>query len=268
MKDMDIRNRITEKALAFGACMVGITTVALLRKSPSHLIYWKLGEFKGVGTKPFGETEPEKFAWPEGVKSVIIIAVEHPEERPELDWFQEKLKGGTPGNRILMTINAKLTQWLKEDLKIEATGLPYYIEQGGVFLKDAAVLAGLGCIGKNNLLVTPGFGPRVRVRAMLISEMLPQTDRVDFDPCKDCRMPCREACPQSAFLNKTYSENEFGLSQLPARTGVYNRNLCNTQMEEDILTGDRIAVQGETELKKRIKYCRRCETACPVGKPG
>ena len=267
MKDMDIRNRTIEKALAFGACMVGITTVALIKKSPSHLIYGKLDEYKGVGTRHPDETEPRIYAWPERAKSVIVIAVEHPEERPELDWFQEKLKGRTPGNRILMSISAKLTQWLKEDMQIEATGLSYYIERGGVFLKDAAVLAGLGCIGKNNMLVTPEFGPRVRVRAMLISELLPQTQPLDFDPCKNCRMPCREACPQSAFSNKIYPETEFRLSQLPARTGVYNRNLCSMQMKDDILTGDRIAVQGETELKKRVKYCRRCERACPVGKP-
>ena len=268
MRDMDTRNRIIEKALDLGACLVGITDVEPLRESPSHKIHGKLDEYRGVGTRPANNMDIGKFAWPENVRSAIIIAIEHPEEKPELDWWQEDLKGGTPGNSLLITINTKLTKWLKETMGIEAIGLSYYIEQGGVFLKDAAVLAGLGCIGENNMLVTPEFGPRVRVRAMLISELLPQTDPIDFDPCKDCRMPCRDACPQSAFSNKIYSETEFGLSQLPARTGVYNRNLCSIQMEEDIFTGDRIAVQGETELKKRVKYCRKCETSCPVGKSG
>jgi epoxyqueuosine reductase len=37
--------------------------------------------------------------------------------------------------------------------------LPYKVEEGGMFLKDAATLAGLGIIGKNNLLITPEFEP-------------------------------------------------------------------------------------------------------------
>ena len=60
MKDIDTRNRVIEKALELGACMVGITTVALIKKSPSHLIYGKLDEYKGVGTRHPDETELKK----------------------------------------------------------------------------------------------------------------------------------------------------------------------------------------------------------------
>jgi epoxyqueuosine reductase len=37
--------------------------------------------------------------------------------------------------------------------------LQYKVEEAGMFLKDAATLAGLGIIGKNNLLITPEFEP-------------------------------------------------------------------------------------------------------------
>ena len=267
MRDIDTRNRIIEKALELGACRAGITDVEPLRESPSHKIYGKLDEYRGVGTRPSNKMGPGKFAWPENARSAIIIAIEHPEKKPELDWWQEDLKGGTPGNSVLMTINARLVKWLKETMGIEATGLSYYIDRGGVFLKDAAVLAGLGCIGKNNMLVTPDFGPRVRLRAMFTNERLPQTNPIDFDPCNECHMPCRSDCPQSAFADKIFSDNQFGCEELPARTGVYSRNLCNMQMEWNIRTCDKIAVNGVSGLKKRVKYCRKCETACPVGKP-
>lgn len=265
MKDLDTRKSVIEKALDFGACLAGIADVADLRKSPSHVIYGKLDAYSGVGTRPSDDALPGVLAWPAGVKSVIVIAVEHPEEKPELDWWQEDLRGGTPGNRMLMEINEKLTRWLEADMGIQAAGLSYYLERGGVFLKDVAVLAGLGCIGENNMLVTPDFGPRIRLRAMFVHELLPAMHPIDFDPCIECRMPCREACPQSAFSDTIYSEREFNLAQLPARTGVFSRKRCNVQMEQDISSGDKIAAEGGENPKKRIKYCRKCETTCPVG---
>ncbi len=38
--------------------------------------------------------------------------------------------------------------WLSEKEGIRSEALPYNIEKGGVFLKGAAILAGLGTIGK------------------------------------------------------------------------------------------------------------------------
>jgi epoxyqueuosine reductase len=95
--------------------------------------------------------------------------------------------------------------------------LPYKVEEGGVFLKDAATLAGLGMIGKNNLLITPEFGPRVRFKALFLDVDLEPTSPIDFTPCEGYDMPCRRVCPQEAFRNVSYS-----------------RALCDTQMGEDV----------------------------------
>jgi epoxyqueuosine reductase len=261
-----ITSHIIEKAKEFGASLAGIADVEAVKTSPSHLIYGKLDEYKTVGNIETGETNPWKVVWPENAKSVIVIAVVHPKEEPELDWWRDGYTGGTYGNRILISINAKLSKWMEEEKRITSTQLPYHIELGGIFLKDAAVLAGLGCIGKNNMLVTPEYGPRVRLRAMLTDVALHGTGPVDFDPCKECGMPCQRVCPQKAFETNIYSEKQFALSALPARTGVYSRHLCNVQMECDDEKGEKIVVEGKDESRKLVKYCRRCELACPVGK--
>jgi len=245
----DITPHIVEKAKEFGASLAGIAHVEEVKKSPSHLIYGKLGEYKTVGNIKTGETNLVEVVWPEDAKSVIVIAVVHPEKEPELDWWRDGYTGGTAGNRILMSINAKLSKWLEAEKGIKSTKLPYHIEHGGIFLKDAAVMAGLGCIGKNNMLVTPEYGPRIRLRAMLTNVLLHGTGPIDFDPCEDCGMPCRSVCPQEAF-----------------GTGVYSRHLCNVQMESDDENGKSILVKGQHELGKLVKYCRRCELACPIGK--
>ena len=262
----DITSHIIEKAKEFGASLAGIADVEAVKNSSSHLICEKLDEYKTVGKIRRGETNPWKVVWPEHAKSVIVIAVVHPKEEPELDWWRDGYSGGTQGNRILMSINAKLSKWMEEEKGITSTKLPYHIEHGGIFLKDAAVLAGMGCIGKNNMLVTPEYGPRVRLRAMLTDVALPCTGPVDFDPCKECDMPCQRVCPQKAFERNIYSEKQYGLTMLPARTGVYSRHLCNVQMERDDKKGEKIVVEGQDEPGKLVKYCRRCEMVCPVGK--
>ena len=262
----DITSQIVEKAIEFGAPLAGIANVEALKKSPSHFIYGKLDEYKTVGNIETGETNPWEVVWPENVKSVIVIAVLHPEKEPELDWWRDGYTGGTYGNRILMSINSKLSKWMEGEKGIRSTKLPYHIEHGGVFLKDAAVMAGLGCIGKNNMVVTPEYGPRVRLRAMLTDVVLKTTDPIDFDPCEECGMPCRRVCPQEAFERNIYSEKQFGLTMLPARTGVYSKHLCNVQMERDTEKSEPIVIKGQDEPEKLVKYCRRCELACPIGK--
>lgn len=258
-----IARMIIEKAKEFGACAAGIAEVQALKNSPSHIIYGKIGDYQTVGNRK-GQIKPGLVLWPENAKSAIIIAVEHAEVKPEMDGWIEGYSGGTPGNRMLISINTRLSQWLEEEHGINTTVLRYHIESGGIFLKDAAVLAGLGCIGKNNMLVTPEFGSRVRLRAMLTDTVLPSTGPVAFDPCEDCDMPCRTACPQGAFREKIYSKKKFGISQLPARTGVFSRPLCNRQMELDENKSESINIEGQDGLRRVVKYCRLCEFSCPV----
>ena len=144
----------------------------------------------------------------------------------------------------------RLSKWLNEEFNINARLLPYHVEKGGIFLTDAAAVAGLGTIGKNNLLITPEFGPRVRFRALAFNAELEPTSPIDFTPCETCDMPCRAVCPQKAF-----------------KSGSYSRTSCNKQMKED--EANRIALEdlGNPDCPSIcIKYCRACELACPVAR--
>jgi epoxyqueuosine reductase len=258
--------QIVEKAKEFGACLAGIASVEGLKESPSHITYGKLEKHGSEGTKKTDKIKPGKVSWPENARSAIVIAVEHPEERPELDWWRDGYGGGTIGNRILMSISDKVSEWLQKEKGIKTNKLPYHIEHGGIFLKDAAVMAGLGCIGKNNLLVTPAFGPRVRLGAMFTDRVLEGSGPIDFDPCEDCNMPCKKACPQQAFQSKIYSEKDLCIDRLPARIGVYSRHRCNIQMELDIDKSEKTRVDGQDKQTKLVRYCRLCELTCPIGK--
>ncbi len=262
----DISQLIIDKAKSLGASLAGVAKVSLLKESPSSLVAPKIAQYSGVGTRDaLNGLRPGEIAWPPNAKSAIIIAVEHPESRPEMDWwFGTK---NPPGNLILIRINKELSQWIEDTLHIKTHKLPYHVEKGGIYLKDAAALAGLGCIGRNNLLITPDFGPRVRLRGMLLEEDIEPTGPIKFDPCEGCAEFCRLACPQSAFSQTVFSEKEMGTDHLPGRDGTFSRVICNVQMEKDIADAREERPYPESgELVKIIKYCRRCELACPVGR--
>jgi epoxyqueuosine reductase len=157
-----------------------------------------------------------------------------------LDWWH---KGNTEGNRELIKISKIISQDIQKKFKIDPLPLPYHLERGGVFLKDAAVLAGLGVIGRNNLFIHKLWGPRVRLKGILIQEEIaPFKPLSDFSPCSVCEAPCLKSCPQDAFENSEYN--------------IYK---CMVQLEKDIDNS------GNTDLQV-VKYCRACELSCPAGR--
>jgi len=260
----DRSNAILEKAREMGATMVGIASVEILKKSPSHQI---LTMKTGLEIKNFAGIN-----WPPDARSALVIALSHPEDKPELDWWDTN---SSEGNTILMKICRELSEWIHKELKIKTYLMPYSVERGGIYFKDAAVLAGLGCIGKNKLLITPNFGPRVRLRSMLLTKELMQTGPVAFDPCEGCQEFCRKDCPQSAFAERILLSSETGLNELPGRDGFFSRERCMVQMrkdtdESDIDFNKGVQFISDTEdmssTKKLVKYCRKCEFACPAGK--
>jgi len=132
-------------------------------------------------------------------------------------------------------------------LGIRAVPLDYQPTEQGTFLKDAAVLAGMGVIGKNNLLITPKFGPRVRLKALALEIELPPTKgRANFDPCSSCAALCWAVCPQAAFAS-----------------GQYDRARCQIQMRLD----ESAPLESADADGYNVSYCRLCETACPIGEP-
>ena len=234
-----IEKIILAKAKALGVSLAGIASISDLKASKSYEIYDKT---------PFYE-EYKAVKWRDEHKSVLVFALSHPRSEPVLDWWSMKVPGFTPGNRILRRQSRQLRVWLGEELGINALSLPYQIEYGGCFLKDASVLAGLGVIGKNNLLVTPEFGTRVRLRGIFMEVELEPTGPIDFDPCNGCDMPCRKVCPRKAF-----------------GSGAFERDLCKQETDlrdatMEMLDGDIMGIEVPSLV---ARYCRKCEFACPV----
>lgn len=81
--------------------------------------------------------------------------------------------------------------------------------------KHAAEAAGLGTIGRHSLLVTPEFGPRVRLGCLLTQAELQPSSRLSGRLCDDCNS-CIAACPANALSEPTdgapYAINKYACS--------------------------------------------------------
>jgi epoxyqueuosine reductase len=200
-----------------------------------------------TGVWSLGSSKIEVEKWIDGGRSVLVLGLHHPAGNPQLDWFD---RGNTRGNRALTEIIDSLINWIQNAYGINAQLLPYFFEQGGIFLKDAAALAGLGIIGKHNLLINREWGPRIRFRAMLIEGDIRPTEPVEnFSPCEACDMVCRKICPGKTFSKGTYDWSAC-LSQL------------NINRDNSVFTGER---DNDGNPIRVVKWCRECELACPVG---
>jgi epoxyqueuosine reductase len=223
--------QLIAKAKELGASTAGIASAQSLQNSPSY------------------QAKPVKMGWPPQFPSLLVLTLAHPQSDPELDWW-DVVADNTPGNKQLATMAKTLAKWLDDDFGIASIPLAYQLHNGGVYLKDATALAGLGTIGRHNLLITLEFGTQVRLRALLLELNLEPTGPIDFAPCEDCDAPCMPACPQNAF-----------------REGTYNKKYCEAQMALDESKQVNLTEAKYGSVPREvIKYCRVCELSCPVGR--
>ncbi|MGB6681214.1 MAG: hypothetical protein WBF08_07835, partial [Candidatus Bathyarchaeia archaeon] len=87
--------------------------------------------------------------------------------------------------------------------------------------KHLGARAGLGNIGFSKLLITPDFGPRVRLASILTNAPLEPDKEYKNNLCEDCDKKCAKACPVNAIteegvdIKKCAKENmKYGLPGL------------------------------------------------------
>ena len=189
-----------------------------------------VGRAKELGSDLVGVAPVERFAGaprrmsPQGLlppaRSVIVAAIHHPDAAVEL--------GGEPTpqdvgpyavqywmNSKLDDISFLLARFIEERgyaaLPIAASNIWRYHAYRDLavdFAPDlahryAAVAAGLGEIGWNNLALTPEFGPRNRFVSVVTAAPLDPTPMYAGEPLCDRCMECVKHCPSDVFRKET-----------------------------------------------------------------
>lgn len=119
--------------------------------------------------------------------------------------------------------------------------------EGSVSHKAIAVMAGLGWQGKSLLLVTPKYGPRVRLSSVL-TDMPLEFDSPVKNRCGSCTK-CTEACPAGAIRNV---KTDFHYSE---RDEAIDLDKCHSN------TLKYVTVPGV-----EYTFCGQCIPVCPYGR--
>ncbi len=199
--------------------------------------------------KTFGLTKKELKKYPRA----ISIGVKLPDE------IIDRIKEGPTLEyaRLYRDANAKLdylAEFLSERLKEKgflALRIPASLrydekELAAIFPhKTAAILSGLGWIGKSALLISHELGPRVRFSTVLTNAPLDTDEPQMTSECNSC-MICVKACPAQAIkgINWTFGDK---------REKIFDAYKCKAYLD---IQKKRV---GET-------ICGICVSVCPYGK--
>jgi epoxyqueuosine reductase len=244
---MTLSHSLKKEAKKAGFSVIGISSPDTLRDLP-------YGKIKYVGVLKTPEEELPK------VKSVVLMGI--------CAWDTAfNIVVDSSNLHFNMKRESKIPlesyQLYSQIVRSKAWKIAYYLQKRGfdsipsvdIPLKTAAVKCGLGCQGKNTLLVTPTYGPRVRLVSVLTTAELDVDEPYREDLCRDCER-CVLACPAKAIE--------------PYKVKV---NRCIVYSSENPRSKD---VSDETrELEKRLIKrltpnsfidCTVCLEACPIGK--
>lgn len=112
--------------------------------------------------------------------------------------------------------------------------------------KFAGVNAGLGWIGKNGVLITEKYGPRVRLSTILINYDLPIGNPITESKCPpECNI-CVNTCPYNALTGYVWNIDS-------KRKEIINYKLCNQKRSLYLKTHN------------RKNSCGLCMVSCPIG---
>ena len=181
-----ISEKIKGAARFYGADLVGITRLN------------ELWVYSHSYNRLSGENDPIKL--PKRYRFAIVMAVEMDYEKFAISDFGASAATGL-GYSKMAFVSSLLAQFIRN---LGYKALP--CGNDTALSIPLAIDAGLGELGRNGLLITPQFGPRVRLCKVLTNLPLKADMPIDFgvqDYCEECKK-CLDNCPVHAIsLDKT-----------------------------------------------------------------
>jgi epoxyqueuosine reductase len=167
-----------------------------------------VGKMQSYPSTIFGITDISYSDYSNQYKYALVLAVPHKEIISLHNYSEEKFEE-------IICIAREQINVIISDLSnlLKKYNIEYYVppvaqtnEESLVApfsFKYAAVSAGIGWIGKNDVLITKEYGPRVRLSTILINYDLPIGKPITESMCDDECFLCIDACPHMALKGYT-----------------------------------------------------------------
>lgn len=91
--------------------------------------------------------------------------------------------------------------------------------------KIAATASGLGWIGRNGLLISPEYGPRLSLATVLTDAPFEVGRPIEFSLCGDCTL-CAQFCPSGAITGKDWSRFDPFIELVKSSTCTSYKKNC------------------------------------------
>ena len=199
-----------------------------------------------------GFTDISYCSYKDDYRSALVLAVPYGEQLSPDDYKEERFEHGiqTAKGR-LETVVAGIEQILqKHQVKywIPPVAQQNETELRALFsFKTAAAHAGIGWFGKNDVIITERYGPRVRLSAILIDEIFTYGQPITVGRCPDDCTECIDICPCKALKNQQWTIEKD-------RSEIIDYQKCNRMRSAFI------------KKLGRKHACRLCLAACPFGR--
>ncbi|MDO8490983.1 MAG: 4Fe-4S double cluster binding domain-containing protein [Dehalococcoidia bacterium] len=215
-----------------------------------------------------------------GAKSVIVFGIMMPAGAVESPSDRVTTAHGHTMYEELARISYQVSRFMERAGSRSAavpTHIPIEMSRetkglvGEISFKHAAMAAGLGVGGKSCLLLTPQWGPRIRLGAVVTEAALEPDPMLQEDYCGNCRL-CIEACPTGAIqpdrkidsVKCVLHLNKYGLPQFRQFLGEL---LSKPPEEQQKAMRDPYFWSLYQSITVGFNYgCTRCLEVCPVGR--
>ncbi len=199
----------------------------------------------------YGFTSISYSSYANAYKSALVFAVPYGEQLTIKTYTEEKFeKGVQDAKKVLEIILSQVEEILNKcEIKYYIPLVTQNNEEdllASFSFKYAAVNARLGWIGKNDVVVTDKYGPRVRLSAIVIDEQFVYDERILKSNCPDSCKKCVDICPYKALYNMNWNIDSL-------RNDIIDYKLCNQKRGLYI------------EKHGRMNACGLCMVVCPFG---
>jgi epoxyqueuosine reductase len=247
---LSLSEKIRRQALALGFDLVGLAPARRAEHAAALPPWLEGGCHAGMG---WMARDPETRADPArllaGAKSIVCVALACGAEVPPAKFWDDPLRGrvarfawGPDYHDLMAPRLEELAQFIACDLG-RPLAWKVAVDSAPILERDHAARAGLGYIGKSNMLISPRFGS-----LLLLGELLLDIELDDYDnahPQSCCaETSCAAACPTGALVQPYKLDARRCLSYLT----IENKGAIPEELRP--------------KLGRWIFGCDECQTGC------